>query len=120
MRNLKIVSSQHFQHTRMELNRNIVNHMHNRSLFFVNGNKSVKLCNNKSGDVKEIYSGGEIVAMEFLQLNESLCVATSEGEIVVIDLNTDNYNTETVGLIADGIEEMCWSPDQELVVFVSR
>lgn len=118
MRNLKVVGSQHFKHPRMELNR-IVNHMYDKSIFFMNENSSVKLCNNKSGDVRDIYSGG-IVAMEFLQLNESLCLATSEGEIVIIDLNSENFNAETVGLIADGIEEMCWSPDQELVVFISK
>lgn len=119
MRNLKIVSATRVQHEPMDT-KLIVNHMHDKNIFFANDGSSVKMCNNKSGDVKEIYCGGEIVSMEFLQLNESLCVATSEGEIITIDLSSDDFHCETVGLVADGIEEMRWSPDQELVVFVSK
>lgn len=119
MRNLKVVNSQRFHHQQMDVSL-IVNHLYDKNIFFVNDGSSVKMCNNKSSSVREIYSGGEIVAMEFLQLNESLCVATSEGEIVTIDLNSDNFSAESVGLVADGIEEMRWSPDQELVVFISK
>lgn len=119
MRNLKIVSSHRVKHEPLDV-KLIVHHMHDKNTFFVSDGSSVKLCNNKSGDMREIYSGGEIIAMEFLQLNETLCVATSEGEIVTIELNTADYRTETVGLVSDGIEEMRWSPDQELVVFVSK
>ncbi|XP_034114573.1 elongator complex protein 1 [Drosophila albomicans] len=60
----------------------------------------------------------DIVGAEVLQLNNSICVATEAGEVLLINLDT--FDT-TEGTYCDvGIECMAWSPNQEVVVFVTK
>lgn len=85
---------------------------------FIYNDGIVKSINHKSGNVEELCALDGVIAMEFIQINDCLCFATESGEIVQYNFMSQEY--ETVGLINDGIQTMCWSPDQELVVFVTR
>ncbi|CRL07533.1 CLUMA_CG020498, isoform A [Clunio marinus] len=95
-------------------------HAFNENISFVydGNNKSVNLYDHHSCEVKELFNYDGIIAMEYVQLNDCLCLATDEGEIVQYNFTTNDY--EVVGMIQDGIETMSWSPDQELVVFVTK
>lgn len=60
----------------------------------------------------------DIVCTEYLQLENAICVATGAGEVLLIDPDT-LANTE--GTYCDvGIECMAWSPNQEVVAFVTK
>lgn len=85
---------------------------------FVYDSNIVKSLNHSTGEVKELHFQEGIIAMEFVQLNDCLCFATSDGEIVQFNLTDET--SEVVGMIGDGIETMCWSPDQELIVIVTK
>ncbi|SPP83870.1 putative elongator complex protein 1 [Drosophila guanche] len=59
----------------------------------------------------------DIVAAEFLQLNNVICVATRAGEVLLIDPET---LATSEGTYCDvGIERMAWSPNQEVVAFIT-
>jgi hypothetical protein len=57
------------------------------------------------------------VAFEYQVDLDALCVATSDGKIITHSLETSE--SECVGEIETGIQAMRWSPDYELVVFVT-
>lgn len=59
----------------------------------------------------------EIVAFEHLNLNNELCIATGTGDVTVLNLQT--MQSESVTFCDGGIDTMCWSPDQEIVAFVT-
>ncbi|XP_026847316.1 putative elongator complex protein 1 [Drosophila persimilis] len=59
----------------------------------------------------------DIVAAEFLQLTNVICVATRAGEVLLIDPDT---LATSEGTYCDvGIERMAWSPSQEVVAFIT-
>jgi len=62
-----------------------------------------------------------IVGLQVLSENQTICVAFSNGDIYTINLNSqiENIENECVGSIDSGILCMSWSPDQEIVVFVT-
>lgn len=93
-------------------------HAFHDNISFVYDGEVVKSLNISTGDVKELHFQQGIIAMEFVQLNDCLCFATKDGEIVQFNLNDES--SEVVGMISDGIETMSWSSDQELVVIVTR
>lgn len=117
MRNLQLLYSltSKFRGLKADL---IAQHGFNEKLHFVYDSNIVKCINTDSGDVQDLCSYEDIVAMEFVQLNDCLCLATDKGEIIQYSFN-DN-DCEVVGLISDGIASMSWSPDQELVVFMTK
>ncbi|XP_017969177.1 putative elongator complex protein 1 [Drosophila navojoa] len=60
----------------------------------------------------------DIVGAEYLQLDNAICVATSAGEVLLINPDT-LFQRE--GTYCDvGIECMSWSPNQEVVVFITK
>lgn len=93
-------------------------HGFDENISFVYDGNSAKSIDHNTGDIKELCIYENVIAMEFIQLNECLCLATADGEIVQYNFNTNE--SEVVGLISDGIETMSWSPDQELVLFVTK
>lgn len=94
-------------------------HLFRENIAFVyDRNSSVKIIDRDSGDIKDLCRYEDIVAMEFIQLSDCLCISTEKGEIIQFNLSNDE--SEVVGLINDGIEAMSWSPDQELVVFITK
>ncbi|EGV92490.1 elongator complex protein 1 isoform X1 [Cricetulus griseus] len=60
---------------------------------------------------------GCIVGIQGLLDQESVCVATASGDIVLCNLSTQQL--ECVGSVASGITVMSWSPDQELVLLAT-
>ncbi|KAM9206961.1 elongator complex protein 1 [Dugong dugon] len=60
---------------------------------------------------------GCIVAIQDLLDQESVCVATASGDVVLCNLST--HQLECVGSVASGISVMSWSPDQELVLLAT-
>uniref|UniRef100_A0A1I8PUH9 Elongator complex protein 1 n=1 Tax=Stomoxys calcitrans TaxID=35570 RepID=A0A1I8PUH9_STOCA len=59
-----------------------------------------------------------IVAAEYLALDNEICLATAAGEVLLINPDTKQVNEGTFCDV--GIECMAWSPDQEVVVFVTK
>uniref|UniRef100_A0A8C3UFI9 Elongator complex protein 1 n=1 Tax=Catharus ustulatus TaxID=91951 RepID=A0A8C3UFI9_CATUS len=60
---------------------------------------------------------GCIVGVEDLPEQESVCVATAAGDILLCNLNTKQV--ECVGSVDSGLSVMSWSPDQELVLLAT-
>lgn len=69
-------------------------------------------------ETKELATIKNVIACEHLTLNNELCLATSEGDVIVIYL--ESSGEENVTFCDGGIEAMAWSPDQEIVVFVTK
>lgn len=117
MRNLKLLYHRTLKYDGIKA-KLIVQHPLEDFITFVYFEGSVKLINHKSGEVKNLCSFDGVIAMEYIQINDCLCLATESGEIIQYNFMNDDY--ESVGLIDDGIETMCWSLDQEHVVFVTK
>ncbi|XP_073841413.1 elongator complex protein 1 [Musca autumnalis] len=60
----------------------------------------------------------DIVAAEYLALDNEICLATRGGEVLLVNPETLQTNEGTFCDV--GIECMEWSPDQEVVVFVTK
>ncbi|XP_055902907.1 elongator complex protein 1 [Eupeodes corollae] len=58
-----------------------------------------------------------VVSCEYLSLENQICIATEPGEVLLIDPETKT-STE-VSFCDGGIQKMVWSPDQEVVAFVT-
>lgn len=65
----------------------------------------------------EILPIGNAIGIEQLSLNNELCVATADGDVLVYNLNTNAE--ESVTFCDGGIKTMAWSNDQEVVAFVT-
>lgn len=59
-----------------------------------------------------------IVGVEYLSLNNELCVATEGGEVLVYNLHQST--DESVTFCDGGLKVMAWSHDQEVVAFVTQ
>ncbi|EGG24079.1 elongation protein 1 [Cavenderia fasciculata] len=62
--------------------------------------------------------GAEIVSMQFIPDCESVCVASSKGDILMYNVVTSQL--ECVGIIGSGIVAMSWSPDYELLILATE
>ncbi|XP_001980535.3 putative elongator complex protein 1 [Drosophila erecta] len=74
----------------------------------------------EAGDVRPnvIADLPDILGVEFLQLDNAICVASAAGEVILVDAQT---GATSEGTFCDvGIETMAWSPNQEVVAFVTR
>ncbi|XP_048360369.1 elongator complex protein 1 [Sphaerodactylus townsendi] len=60
---------------------------------------------------------GHIVGIEDIPDQESVCVATATGDVILCHLNTNQL--ECVGSVDSGLTVMSWSPDQELVLLAT-
>lgn len=116
MRNLKILHS--ISHKYDGIKAELMTQHAFHDISFVYDNKVAKSINHSTGEVKDLASYEDVIAMEFIQLNDCLCMATGGGEIIQFNFITNE--SEVVGMISDGIETMSWSPDQELVVIVTK
>ncbi|TSK45876.1 Elongator complex protein 1 [Bagarius yarrelli] len=56
---------------------------------------------------------GVVLGIQDLPDQESACVATAQGDVILWNLNTNQL--ECVGSVDSGLTAMSWSPDQELV-----
>nr|DBA28623.1 TPA: hypothetical protein GDO54_008951 [Pyxicephalus adspersus] len=60
---------------------------------------------------------GQVVGIQDVPDQQSLCLATATGDVILCNLNTGQL--ECVGSVDSGIAAMSWSPDQELVLLVT-
>uniref|UniRef100_A0AAY4D1C0 Elongator complex protein 1 n=1 Tax=Denticeps clupeoides TaxID=299321 RepID=A0AAY4D1C0_9TELE len=60
---------------------------------------------------------GLVVGIQDLPDQESACVATSSGDVILYNFNT--HQLECVGSVDSGLTSMNWSPDQELVILTT-
>ncbi|XP_075060726.1 elongator complex protein 1 isoform X2 [Mixophyes fleayi] len=60
---------------------------------------------------------GHVVGIQDVPDQESVCIATSTGDVILCSLNTGQL--ECVGSVDSGILTMSWSPDQELVLLIT-
>lgn len=60
---------------------------------------------------------GRVTGIQHLPDLESVCVATGKGDVIL--WNTVTEQLECVGSVDSGLRCMAWSPDQELVVFMT-
>ncbi|KAJ7339624.1 hypothetical protein OS493_006029 [Desmophyllum pertusum] len=60
---------------------------------------------------------GCVIGIQHLPDLESVCVATGKGDVILWNTVTDQI--ECVGSVDSGLRCMAWSPDQELVVFMT-
>nr|XP_056704911.1 elongator complex protein 1 [Euleptes europaea] len=60
---------------------------------------------------------GHIVGIEDLPDQESVCVATATGDVILCHLNTNQL--ECVGSVDSGLTVMSWSPDQEIILLAT-
>ncbi|KAL7727102.1 hypothetical protein ACLKA6_017378 [Drosophila palustris] len=76
----------------------------------------------ETGDVVEepkiIADVPNIVGAEYLPLSDEICVATADGEVLLINAVSLEINDGTYCDV--GIECMAWSPNQEVVVFITK
>lgn len=70
-----------------------------------------------SSHCTEIAPIGNVIGIEQLSLNNELCVATADGDVIVYNLSTNAE--ESVTFCDGGIKSMGWSHDQEVVAFVT-
>ncbi|XP_055544619.1 elongator complex protein 1 [Wyeomyia smithii] len=64
---------------------------------------------------------GQLVGLEYLALSDELCFASAAGEVMVVrnvDSTGGAVEPDEVTFCAGGLDAMCWSPDQGVVVFV--
>lgn len=59
----------------------------------------------------------KIISFDFLQDQESLCIITSKGDVLLWQPEVNNL--ENTGSVEAGFTSSCWSPDQELVVLTT-
>lgn len=86
-------------------------------LYLYTGSHIVSLDLNTNA-IKELLDIFEVVNCEYLSLNNEICIATECGEVLIINLDTKNH--ELVTFCDDGIEKMLWSPDQEVITFITK
>ncbi|XP_069834097.1 elongator complex protein 1 isoform X2 [Dendropsophus ebraccatus] len=60
---------------------------------------------------------GQVVGIQDVPDQESVCLATATGDVILCNLNTGQL--ECVGSVDSGIVTMSWSPDQELVLLIT-
>ncbi|XP_056425712.1 elongator complex protein 1 isoform X3 [Hyla sarda] len=60
---------------------------------------------------------GQVVGIQDVPDQESVCIATATGDVILYNLNTGQL--ECVGSVDSGIVTMSWSPDQELVLLIT-
>lgn len=117
MRNLKLLYQRKLTYDGIKA-KLLVQHPLEDITFTCDGGGTLKSINHNCGEIKELCSYDGVIAMDFIQINDCLCFATESGDIIQYNMNTGEH--EVYGMISDGIEAMQWSPDQELVVFITK
>lgn len=117
MRNLKLLYRKCHKYGNIKT-RLMSQHEFDNISFVYDFKNILKSIDHNSGEIKDLCLYDGVIALDYINLNDCLCFATDAGEIVQFNLSSSD--SEVVGLINDGIMTMSWSPDQELVVFVTK
>ncbi|XP_065836923.1 elongator complex protein 1-like isoform X2 [Oscarella lobularis] len=63
------------------------------------------------------HADATIVGIEFVLEHDAVCLASKSGDVLLCHCSSKEF--ECVGCVDSGIRTMAWSPDQELVAFVT-
>lgn len=116
MNNLRLCYQKTLKYDGIKANLFVQHPYENISFVYYNG--IIKSIDHNNKEVKELCVYDGIIAMDYIQINDCICFATENGEIVQYNMNDAKF--EVVGLISDGIRTMQWSPDQEHIVFITK
>lgn len=58
------------------------------------------------------------IGLEHMALTNELCIGTENGNVIIYNL--DDKTSQIVSFCDGGIELMSWSPDQEIVIFITK
>lgn len=73
---------------------------------------------NETSEIAPIDAILSLIGFQYLLLNNELCVATEDGDVIVHNL--DQSTEESVTFCDGGLKTMSWSHDQEVVAFVTK
>ncbi|KAL5275221.1 IKBKAP family protein [Megaselia abdita] len=85
---------------------------------YVTTNEKLLVCNVHNQSVKYLADVFGAVSCEYLTLNDEISLASEAGEVLIYKTLTNKL--EEVTYCDGGIEMMSWSPDQEIVVFITK
>lgn len=118
MKNLALLYNRTLKLSTESLVHFVLNSNENAEAYISTNNKLYR-CNLQNSDINLIRTIDDpIIGVEFLSLNNEICLATSQGDVIIVNLQMDTC--ENVTFCDGGIEQMSWSPDQEIVVFITK
>lgn len=95
----------------------VLNHNENGIAYIAERNTLLR-CNLQTSHTEQIQTYDDrIIGIEYLSLNDEICIATANGDVSVLSVRSSV--SENVTFCDGGIDKMSWSPDQEIVVFVT-
>eukprot|EP01080_Neovahlkampfia_damariscottae_P006033 gene6033-10035_t len=65
-----------------------------------------------------VEDASKILGLKYISEQENLCMISDLGEIITYSLTTKEI--EIVGIFQEGLLEMKWSPNEEIVLFITR
>lgn len=86
--------------------------------FYVITNDKLLACDHRNKVVKVLGEVVGVVSCEYLSLNNEISLVCSTGEVLLY--KTHSSKIEEVSYCDGGIEMMSWSPDQEIIVFITK
>lgn len=119
MRNLKLINVHLINNYLLESAKYICLDDCQEYLYFINDCSLYKLQINTSEITicTQLDKLLDVIKIAYIIEKQSICIATANGDIFIY--NTCFNQLECVGLITDGIQNMAWGPDQELVIFLT-
>lgn len=119
MRNLLLLQHKYQINNCLSIEHIQIDH-NDRDIIYASNKDTVFKISSATKATQEIYKleNGLIVGIQHLSLNDELCLATDDGEVIILNVNT--LGIESVAFCDGGIERMCWSPDQEVIVFLTK
>lgn len=121
MRNLKLKYNQRYRESIQDAICLLINPNSQKSSdcrYVVTADKLIAFVPGLKDSHKVLAEVPDIVAAEYLALDNEICLATAVGEVLLV--NTENLQVNEGTFCDVGIECMAWSPDQEVVVFVTK
>lgn len=95
MRNLKLICRKSHKYGDVKV-RLMVQHAFENTSYLYDENNTILKINHDSGNVEELCSIEGVVALEFIQINDCLCIATESGDIIQYNFNTNQYETVSI------------------------
>lgn len=92
MRNLGLICKKSHQYDDIKV-RLMVQHVFENVSYVYDENNSILKIDHNSGEIEKLCKFEDVVALEFIQINDCLCFATSSGDIIQYNFNTNQYDT---------------------------
>lgn len=117
MRNLKLL----YNKTKKFNNKNIkslIIDQEQENISYISTQENIVQIDFEKNELNNLCDVDNIISFEYLNLNNEICIANENGEVLLFNLQ--NKNLETVTFCDGGLKAMSWSADQEVVVFVTK